>query len=110
MLDVLLFASSVAISVWPKKATKVSDLAPTIRFGSTPLVGLLFAASWCDDCWETVPLVEQVAAASPQVMTVYYISSDRTAEQMQEYCSSVFGNIPFAQEKERSAHPRREGR
>ena len=102
----MLFASTAAAALYDLKARRIvptiQEVAPSIQFGSTKLVGLLFAAGWCDDCWETVPVMEKVASFTD--ICIYYISSDRTAEEMQSYCNSdVFSPIPFTNKKERAA-------
>jgi thiol-disulfide isomerase/thioredoxin len=56
-------------------------------FSGTPLVGLLFVASWCPDCLDAVPFVEKAAASTPPgSLRVYYVSSDRTEEEMINCC------------------------
>lgn len=114
-MDLLLFTTTAAAVLWELKqkhrpTTLVLSRAqlavrfPSLQLDRTPLVGLLFAASWCDDCWETVPVIEQVAAVSKDDICIHYISSDRTAVEMKQYCNAtVFRAIPFENESERNA-------
>ena len=69
-----------------------------------PMIGLLFAASWCPDCWETVPAIAKVIEAQedPQLLAAIYISSDSTAEEALQFKPSSFHHVPFANVEERS--------
>jgi thiol-disulfide isomerase/thioredoxin len=122
-MDVLLFSATAAAAYFYAKAntsvasrakavSKKTDLSaaelgrtfPSLDLTTTPLVGLLFAASWCPDCWDFVPAVERVAAGAKTEIRIHYISSDRTAEEMANYYNkTVFGVVPFDKVSERSA-------
>ena len=112
-MDLLLFSASAAVAVYDLKTKqKAEDLPvaeislsfPSIVLSETPVIGLLFAAGWCDDCWDTVPVIEKVAASRPLDVKIHYVSSDRTEEEMIQFCNSkVFASIPFGNELERSA-------
>ena len=114
-MDLLLFSSTAAAVLYhlkrknrPLTRAQLACRFPSLQLDNndktSPLVGLLFAASWCDDCWETVPVIEKVAQAFPKDIRMHYISSDRTAEEMNKYCNdAVFHSIPFENESERNA-------
>ena len=110
----LLFASTAAGFVWhTKRATATPRLFlstkadwierfPSLEapLQSSRLVGVLFAASWCPDCTPIVPKLNQLEG-----INVIYVSSDNTAEQMQDYMESIdsqFTLVPFEQTTERT--------
>jgi thiol-disulfide isomerase/thioredoxin len=83
--------------------TRFPSLAPI--FAAKPaLVGLLFATSWCPDCWPVVPRIKGLVKAFDGTadLSIVYISSDDTAEQMASYKPAVLAEIPFANVEERS--------
>jgi len=121
-MDFLLFSATAAGYLLYTKQTKqvnvnktsCSELAvlldkcpslkePLIKNNTTPILGLLFAASWCDDCWDVVPLIEKIARLPKNdVITIVYISSDRSETEMKNYQPDVFASIPYDAQVERS--------
>ena len=120
-MDALLFSATAAIALTLKRTAAFSTESSSAqhlahRFPSltdfskqpnpVPIVGLLFSAGWCPDCQKDVPKVEKVvqAAQATNSLSVYYVSSDRSAQDMMKCCNhSVFQSVPFENDSERSA-------
>lgn len=114
-MDVLLFSATAAAALSMKRAAAFStahDLAnrfPSLTEFSekqkpVKIVGLLFSAGWCPDCQKDIAKIETVVGAAKDVLSVYYVSSDRSAEDMNKCCNdAVFKSIPFENSLERSA-------
>lgn len=76
---------------------------------TVPLMGLLFAASWCDDCEMAMPIIKEFAAANTNDIQFVYIASDKTEEEMKQFVPSTFEVVPFENEEERSSLKRHFG-
>jgi thiol-disulfide isomerase/thioredoxin len=80
-------------------------LMPSVEFSQPkPIVGLLFAASWCPDCTDVVPAIGQVAASSSgqQLLDVVYVASDHDEPSLLQFKPSSLRHVPIAAESERS--------
>ena len=73
---------------------------------SAPILGLYFAAGWCDDTQKFTPLLEHIVAVdvatAPQLLHIVYISSDRTEGDLLAYKPSGFSLVPYDCVEERS--------
>jgi hypothetical protein len=104
-------------------STGISGLGSLPR----PLLGILFAAGWCDDCQAFVPLLERLLAyhqdqvrgplqthqqhqnaqSSEQRrsplgdMAIVYVSSDRSAGEMGAFKPAGFDEVPFSELEQR---------
>jgi nucleoredoxin len=68
-----------------------------------PIIGLLFAASWCPDCSEIVPRTGQVAALdNSNLIDIYYVSSDTSENEMLQFKPPCMFHIPFSYDETRS--------
>lgn len=71
------------------------------------LVGLLFAAGWCDDCQAFVPLLQKFVEINQQNdrngngLAIVYVSSDRTQEEMGRFKPVGWMEVPFENRPER---------
>lgn len=74
-------------------------------------VGILFAAGWCDDCQEFVPLLEQFndlnqlgpdGGSGRASLAVVYVSSDRTRQEMARFKPYGWWEVPFERVQERA--------
>jgi nucleoredoxin len=75
----------------------------TIRKQCPPIIGLIFAASWCPDCSEIVPKTGKVAELdNSNLIDIYYVSSDKTEEEMLQFRPPFLFHIPFSDEATRS--------
>jgi thiol-disulfide isomerase/thioredoxin len=80
-------------------------LMPSVEFSHPkPIVGLLFAASWCPDCTDVVPAIGQVASSSSgqELLDVIYVASDHDEPAVQHFKPSSLRHVPIAAEPERS--------
>jgi thiol-disulfide isomerase/thioredoxin len=122
-MDTLLFSATAAIALAMKRtaafsvetmsAQSLANRFPSLTEFSekqkpVKIVGLLFSAGWCPDCQKDVPKVETVVQAAKandaSNLAIYYVSSDRSAEEMMKSCNhSVFQSIPYENGLERSA-------
>ena len=71
-----------------------------------PIVGLLFSASWCPDCWPVVPAIGKVAsaaAAAPPLIEIFYVSSDKSQDEMMKFKPESLSYIAFENVPQRSA-------
>jgi thiol-disulfide isomerase/thioredoxin len=75
------------------------------------VVGILFAAGWCDDCQEFVPLLEQFNDLNQQgsdggsdraSLAIVYVSSDRTKQDMARFKPNGWREMPFERVQERA--------
>lgn len=74
-----------------------------------PILGLYFAAGWCDDCWEATPLLEKVLLRqqkmenfgdNDKLLEVVYVSSDKSAAEMAKFKPKSFLEIPYTAQDE----------
>jgi len=113
----LFSASCVASICYLRSVRKVAPLSveelltrfPSLKeplSGKAPIVGLYFAAGWCDDCWKATPMLEEVVHAQKKlglnVVQIVYVASDRTKEEMKDFLPSLFAAVPFDSFEERS--------
>jgi nucleoredoxin len=76
---------------------------PTIR-SSAKIIGLYFCASWCPDCIAATPKLVKIIEASndndtktaTKFIDVFYISSDRSIEEMNKYKPSCFSEVHYS--------------
>jgi thiol-disulfide isomerase/thioredoxin len=77
------------------------------------LVGILFAAGWCDDCQEFVPRLRKFVELNQKLeregqdgslrsFTVMYVSSDRSREEMDRFKPTRWLEVPYEQAQERT--------
>jgi Thioredoxin-like len=75
---------------------------------SAPIIGLLFAASWCPDCWQVVPKVGKVAEYAQSddqpncLVDIVYVSSDASEADILKFKSASLKHIPFEARQERA--------
>lgn len=71
-----------------------------------PIIGLLFAASWCPDCFDVVPRVGNVVAASANSLSplveVIYVASDTNESEMLKFKPATLQHISLDAVQERS--------
>ena len=95
-------------SLSPTTTTLLDDLSsrfPSLPFNensSIPFLGLYFAASWCPDVQAATPAVEEFAAANKHFITIVYVASDSTKEEMKNYLPSCMAAVPFENKDERA--------
>jgi thiol-disulfide isomerase/thioredoxin len=76
------------------------------------LVGILFAAGWCDDCQAFVPLLQTFVELNQKLeregqdgsrrsLNVVYVSSDRSREEMEQFKPAAWMEVPYEQAQER---------
>jgi nucleoredoxin len=75
---------------------------PLDEKSSIPFLGLYFAASWCPDVQAATPAVEEFGAANKDFITIVYVSSDSTEQQMKDYLPSCMMAVSFKNEDERA--------
>jgi nucleoredoxin len=108
---VLLGERRVSFRAFPDQITRDPPALDRTRFPSlpaptgAPLLGLLFAAAWCDDCWGAVPALDGVLRrqdGGERLIDVVYVSSDASEQQMANFKPDSMLALPYAAEEERS--------
>jgi nucleoredoxin len=93
-LSLLLLAMNALSNKFPSLAHPMA---------SSKVMGLFYAASWCPDCIGVTPVVDEVYKADKtDSLSVVYISSDKTQDQMSSYVPTGWAVIPFDQVNERT--------
>lgn len=68
------------------------------------IIGLYFCAGWCPDCVDATPGLENVIIRANakdnddkfhDLIEVFYISSDKTGDDMKQFKPSIFSEVPF---------------
>jgi thiol-disulfide isomerase/thioredoxin len=82
----------------------VSPLLPSSTTSSASVLALYFASSWCPDCQASAPHVSAIfrsqgSDASKQLFDLVYVSSDRTASQLEGNVEEGWCVIPFDNEE-----------
>jgi thiol-disulfide isomerase/thioredoxin len=84
----------------------IAAMMPSLELSKSkypPIMGLLFAASWCPDCFDVVPAVGKVAGTSSQsLVEIIYVSSDTSEIEMLKFKPTDLKYIPFDAVQERS--------
>jgi thiol-disulfide isomerase/thioredoxin len=83
------------------KQNPVKILFPSIPF-EKPLVGLYFAASWCDDSVAANPAVAKFHGTHQDILDIVYVASDQSQKEMDGFAPATFVKIPFENVKERT--------
>jgi len=71
--------------------------------GNRPILGLLFAAGWCPDCFEVVPAVGRIAKENSSLVDFVYVSSDISEAEMLKFKPSSLHHIPYDDVEQRTA-------
>ena len=71
--------------------------------GNRPILGLLFAAGWCPDCWDVVPAVGRIAKENSSLVDFVYVSSDISEAEMLQFKPSSLHHIPYDDVEQRTA-------
>lgn len=93
----------------PYHASILEQLPSLPSKAGPPILGLLFAASWCPDCTDVVPAVAKVVSSQQSqqknnrnlLLDVVYIASDESVEQMLSFQPNNMKHVPFTNVEER---------
>ena len=96
-------------------AKKFPSLKECLEKTDVPILALLFAATWCDDCQVAFPAFQEIVSSQNEkeekVFDLMYVASDKSAEEMATILAdnSDWKSIPFQNEDERSGLKRHFG-
>jgi thiol-disulfide isomerase/thioredoxin len=108
-----------AIAAATSSSTLFTEQFPSIA-SSAKIIGLYFCSSWCPDCIAATPGLVKVIQDSKatnstsnlienKLIDVFYISSDRTKEEMENYKPSCMLDIPYEDSAVRTLLKKRYG-
>jgi thiol-disulfide isomerase/thioredoxin len=100
------------VTTYPSLSGAFNGSASSSSSSTDGLVGILFAAGWCDDCQAFVPLLQKFVEMNQkqerqeldgprQSFTVLYVSSDRSREELDRFKPTSWLEVPYEQAQER---------